>query len=234
MAINSIRSCPQWHMPKLLWQAITVSVFAHGLFLVYLSDISLYNSPPVMPGQMNIVLQTTLAKPKPEVQQKPEARKEIIKPVPKPAITPESRPKPKPIVRKPLAKKTEPVTEILPEITPVIETHEKTALDEVETIEQQSYIPPRSDVAYLSNPKPVYPRAAKRRGMQGTVVLEIEVSVDGKPLSILIAESSGFKILDVAAKKAVSDWQFIPAQRNGVAVVASVDVPIRFILNEAE
>ncbi len=93
-----------------------------------------------------------------------------------------------------------------------------------------AYVPPSSQAAYLNNPKPVYPHAARRRGMQGTVLLSVRVGAEGRALGVALKESSGFALLDRAAQEAVAAWRFVPASRAGRPVEASVEVPIRFAL----
>ena len=82
----------------------------------------------------------------------------------------------------------------------------------------------------LANPGPEYPRSARRRGDEGTVVLRVLVSAAGLPDSVHLLSSSGFQSLDTAAAEAVRGWRFIPARRGDVAVPATVDVPIAFRL----
>jgi periplasmic protein TonB len=89
---------------------------------------------------------------------------------------------------------------------------------------------PLFDAAYLNNPAPDYPSHAKRRNMEGTVILEVSVSAEGTAQTVRIAESSGFSLLDESAKNAVSRWKFIPAKRGGESVEARVMVPIEFRL----
>jgi protein TonB len=98
---------------------------------------------------------------------------------------------------------------------------------------QNAFVPPSSSAAYLHNPKPTYPAQAQRRNLEGVVVVAIEVSEAGEPLSTTIKQSSGFMVLDKAALQAVRVWRFAPATRGGRAVSAQVDVPIRFSLNDA-
>lgn len=82
----------------------------------------------------------------------------------------------------------------------------------------------------LANPGPEYPRSARRRGDEGTVVLRVTVSVAGLPQQIQIRSSSGSETLDQAAIEAVEGWRFIAAQRGNIAVAATIDVPIAFRL----
>lgn len=83
----------------------------------------------------------------------------------------------------------------------------------------------------LSNPKPAYPRQARRRGLEGQVLLEVEVRADGRPGRIDIVASSGHSILDRAALEGLRQWRFQPARRGGRAVDATLRVPVSFRLN---
>jgi TonB family protein len=87
---------------------------------------------------------------------------------------------------------------------------------------------PVFDAAYLNNPAPYYPQAAKQRGVQGKVLLAVVVKADGSPLNVSISRSSGSVILDEAALDAVEQWRFIPARSKGVSVQADVIVPVEF------
>jgi protein TonB len=89
---------------------------------------------------------------------------------------------------------------------------------------------PVFDAAYLRNPPPDYPAHAKRRGMEGTVMLEVLVSGEGAARQVMVAQSSGHALLDESAKDAVARWKFVPARRAGAAVEARVIVPVEFRL----
>jgi len=94
------------------------------------------------------------------------------------------------------------------------------------------YTAPISHAAYLHNPKPRYPRAARQRGMQGLVKLTVMVDVDGQPVSVDLNQSSGFSVLDREAIKAVRQWRFAPARRGNTNVAGEVMVPIHFKLDK--
>ena len=84
---------------------------------------------------------------------------------------------------------------------------------------------------YAHAPPPVYPRAALRDHLTGTVMLKVLVDVDGRPLEVNIAQSSGHRELDRAALDHVlKRWTFRPAMKNGQAVQAVGLVPIAFNL----
>lgn len=84
-----------------------------------------------------------------------------------------------------------------------------------------------------SNPKPRYPKLARKRGWQGRVVLRVRVSEDGRPVDVQVMQSSGHGILDRAAMKTLKKWTFQPASKGGVRVASSLNVPIRFDLRNS-
>ena len=93
--------------------------------------------------------------------------------------------------------------------------------------------PERSEPPALierSRVAPIYPRASRRAGEAGTVVLRLTVGVSGTVLATAVLSSSGFDRLDQAAQAAVRQWRFSPGTRQGVPVELSIQVPIRFEL----
>ncbi len=88
--------------------------------------------------------------------------------------------------------------------------------------------PPRSDAAYLNNPRPAYPLAARRRGDQGTVLIRVLVTAEGLAASVGLEKSSGHSALDEAALAAVKTWRFIPARQGAQAIESPYVVPIVF------
>jgi len=85
---------------------------------------------------------------------------------------------------------------------------------------------------YMHNPKPAYPRAARRRGEEGTVMLLVEVLSNGRVGRVDVEKSSGFELLDGAAVKAVRRWRFVPAKKGLTPVSARVRIPVEFNLKE--
>lgn len=86
------------------------------------------------------------------------------------------------------------------------------------------------DVATLHNPKPPYPLAARRRGLEGRVLLSVLVRADGTCGGLHLKQSSGHGPLDQSALDTVKRWRFLPAQRGVRAVDSWVDIPIAFRL----
>jgi len=82
------------------------------------------------------------------------------------------------------------------------------------------------------NPRPAYPPRAVRGGIEGRVLLTVEVSPSGEVADVGVEETSGHPILDRAALEAVRRWRFMPALRLGVPARARVLVPVAFSLTE--
>jgi protein TonB len=83
---------------------------------------------------------------------------------------------------------------------------------------------------YQKNPSPEYPRLAKRRGYEGTVVLEVLVDEEGRVEDMRLFRSSKHRILDRAAMASVREWLFKPGMRGQEPVEMWVKIPIRFQL----
>jgi protein TonB len=83
---------------------------------------------------------------------------------------------------------------------------------------------------YKKNPPPVYPRMARRRGYEGTVLMEVLVSRQGRVKTVRLLESSGHGVLDREAMAAVKKWVFDPGRRGEEKVDMWVKVPVRFHL----
>jgi protein TonB len=83
---------------------------------------------------------------------------------------------------------------------------------------------------YADNPKPTYPRMARRKGYQGTVWLRVLVLANGQVSKVEIAKSSGYQILDHTALKTVKEWRFYPAMKGDMPVTSWVKIPIIFRL----
>ena len=83
----------------------------------------------------------------------------------------------------------------------------------------------------VHNREPVYPFESVRRGQQGMVGLLVHVSPEGLPSQVAIEHSSGFDLLDRAARDAVASWRFVPAVRDGQPIPSNASVRIVFQLD---
>lgn len=84
-------------------------------------------------------------------------------------------------------------------------------------------------LSYVKAPPPAYPRTEIRNGVGGTVLLRVLVDVDGRPLEVVVLDSSGNRNLDRSARENVlKNWLFQPAMRDGQPVQAYGKVPVVF------
>lgn len=83
---------------------------------------------------------------------------------------------------------------------------------------------------YAENPKPLYPREARKKGWQGEVILRVEVLSSGLVGQVEVRKSSGHEILDRSALSAVKKWKFFPAKKGENAIPFWVNIPIKFQL----
>ena len=83
---------------------------------------------------------------------------------------------------------------------------------------------------YRSNPPPTYPKIARIRGYQGNVMLDVLVNKNGTVGDLKVIKSSGYPLLDRAAKSSVKNWLFEPGMVGKEKVKMWVRVPIRFEL----
>lgn len=112
--------------------------------------------------------------------------------------------------------------EILAEVVSSSEKQDEHAgFDQLPTMEQ-----PRYRKAF----PPSYPRLARRKGQQGTVMVKAKVGLDGEVKVVELLESSGYVVLDNCALKTVKQWQFYPYQVDQKFAVAWVEVPVEFTL----
>jgi len=78
-------------------------------------------------------------------------------------------------------------------------------------------------------PKPKYPTIARRRGVEGSVILDISVANDGHVTRAIITRSSGSSALDRSALKTIKTWQFPASKFNSLSTYKQ---EIEFRLNK--
>lgn len=94
----------------------------------------------------------------------------------------------------------------------------------------------KSEPVIIHNPtyqsqRPIkYPRSAKRKKLQGTVIIRAAIDSNGRVQRSWVHESSGHSILDQSAMKSVQRWVFTPAQQGGLTIASTVQFPVVFQL----
>ena len=75
---------------------------------------------------------------------------------------------------------------------------------------------------------PVYSAIAQSARVQGVVILEATIGVDGRVQNVRVLRS--IPLLDAAATDAVRQWQYTPTLLNGVPVAVVMTVTVNFTL----
>jgi TonB family protein len=83
----------------------------------------------------------------------------------------------------------------------------------------------------LKEVRPVYTDEARRRGIEGVVVLEVIVTQSGLVDRIRVVRGLGAG-LDQNAIAAVRQWKFDPARRKGVPVDVVVEIEVGFNMRD--
>ncbi len=233
-----------------------IACLIHGIALSYTPKKNTIN---VSTEQGNQSLQIQLiakaaTKPEPVVEKKevePESQKiepiEQKKPEPKPVKKPE-KPKPKPKKPKVIEKKkpqpevevkkpaVEPKTDIEPKVVKEAEPTKPKPIEEkqappAQTASQASKPMLVKKAEFSAKPTPVtYPRLARKKGLQGKVMIEVWLDEQGKQVKQVLLESSGHNVLDERALNTIKEWRFSKRIEQGKAIAHRVHIPINFQL----
>lgn len=82
--------------------------------------------------------------------------------------------------------------------------------------------------------RPSYPVDWALAGVQGSVVLDLLISPNGRPVEINVAQGSGSPELDRSAARAASDWRFAPPRWRSQPVEVWGRVEVRFVAHAGE
>lgn len=229
--------------------AVPVAVGLHSLLLV-MPFATFKEVQPVLAPVKRISVSLTSKTATRQVTKQPakveKKKKEAVKPKPKaekvkPPFPPPPEPKTRPVIKRkvePVKAEANQVRSAPKNLNPVaaVETGVETTKteDPAELKEQQgetgASIVRKAMPLYQINPPPDYPYQARRRGFEGTVVIEALISVSGRVADLRLAASSGHRSLDKAAIKAVRKWRFTPGSQGGVMKEMWVRVPVSFRL----
>jgi TonB family protein len=78
-------------------------------------------------------------------------------------------------------------------------------------------------------PAPAYTRAARKAKVKGVVTMSVTVNTKGLAQDVTLDEKLGYG-LDEKAVKAVKEWKFRPATRDGVPVPVRLVIRVNFNL----
>ena len=176
-------------------------------------------APKPTPARPPIQAQT-----KPEPQSQPQAKTDITQVQPAPVLTPTAPSNAAPIVSN-AAPALTPAAPATPTATPA--GNQRPAANATAT----AVVLPSTSADYLNNPAPPYPRQSKRLGEEGTVVIRVLITAEGRAEKAEIRTSSGHARLDDTALTTVKAWRFVPGKRNGLPEAMWFNVPIRFVLD---
>lgn len=90
----------------------------------------------------------------------------------------------------------------------------------------------KTSVGVARSTHPVYPRIAKKEGWEGTVLVRVTVEASGRTSKVIVSRSSGHKVLDDAAVKAIKRWAFRPARDGNIPIRSQVVIPLKFSLSK--
>lgn len=190
------------------------------MLLVLLAPLSRPDSPRLPEPQTTFDWIT----PKPVPPDPPPIEVEVVPPQAR--TTPQVRPRPMPPAVEPVMIDNGSLPAQPPVKRSVIDTSPEATTSPMSTTPLAG-----ARLAYLEAPAPRYPREALAAGSEGTVMLQVLVGVDGRPLEVRVHQGSGYRMLDDAARRQVlRHWRFQPAMLDGRAVQAMGIVPIEFKL----
>lgn len=205
-----------------------VSVALHSLALsAQQPSIELTLTDTQQLGQRVAIALISPPKPKVIEQETPkltETKPHKIKPAPaKPK--PIKKPEPKKIIEKKQPEKIE-------DETPEPKKDQPEPKEQAVQVAKATTPPLVTQPSFKIKPvQPKYPRIAKRKGMQGQVLIEIWLDENGLQIKQIILQSSGHQVLDDAAMRAIKAWRFNGHKAEGIALAHRVRIPIRFNLD---
>ena len=105
---------------------------------------------------------------------------------------------------------------------------DRTDPEDLDTPALGTYVWVESLPEAIEKVRPVYPEAARSKGVSGQVMIQALISKTGTVVATIIVHS--IPALDEAAVHAVEGWRFRPAMTNGAPVAVWVAIPVKFTL----
>lgn len=228
--MSVILKIPEGDHATVLLTATFCSLAAHGLLLAafdwtFLQDNTRHSLED--PG-ISIELADIAPVSIPELPAQPRQQTETEARMPAPAKAMEEEPAPKKMAKKAGSRKLEPGAKGPARPARASQSGASDPPGPVASKALQTSNP--APTSGVNKPAPDYPELARKRGQEGVVRIRCQVDATGMVTATSVAVSSGHRLLDEAALKAVKKWRFKPAASNGVPVSGSVVVPVEFRL----
>ena len=218
--------------PSVLVIAVIVSLFLHFLLLRY----TVFNRTPETESESTYEVTLKYYEP-PEVKTVEKKKKRTIRKKKKP---PEPRaedvelpsPQPQP---EPLEVKDE---DVYLDMEVALNGEDKIVQPELEQQPSREQVSAETDTRYEESivdlrskilKRKIYPQAARRRNIEGVVLVFLELNKSGELVNLQVVESSGSKILDNAALSLIK--KVLPHE-HGLNRNLTVEIPVRYTLTE--
>ncbi|WP_371381020.1 TonB family protein [Sporomusa aerivorans] len=222
---------------KMSWRrAATVSALVHCLLLAGSGHLFAGLFPEKVSEEQYIELDFQNVPQVAAAQNTPTPLPDMQQNIPQQAVTSQALPQPQ-AAQRPAAVTPAPVASLPPEAAigggdaqPVTAAPAAPSSGSVSSGSASGGIAPPG---VLSRVEPVYPQSARQAGINGTVMLKVQVLEDGNPGRVTLSKTSGNDSLDEAAIAAVQQWRFVPARNRdtGRSVVCITTIPVSFRLN---
>lgn len=88
---------------------------------------------------------------------------------------------------------------------------------------------------FLHHPMPAYPEYARRRGINGFVILQFIVDINGRVVEPSVQQANPQGYFETAAIRAIKQWRFSPGRNDkGTPVRCRLQMRIDFILKDSQ
>lgn len=77
--------------------------------------------------------------------------------------------------------------------------------------------------------EPIYPPALRAQGIEGTVIVEVDIDAEGNVVDARLKRATGLEF-DEAALRALRGSKYYPAKRGDQPVAVRVIIPVKFRL----
>jgi len=187
----------------------TVSTFEPPVLDMLAGDMSVALAfEPEPPEEPVEVVEEQLEEPVEVVEEPPEELVEVVEEPPEELVE---------VVEKPVEEPVEVAQKPVKAVVKVAEPVEvKPAAASIPSIGIRTDPSPLEEL----NKPPLYPSKLGRRLHGETVLLEVQVLVDGSVGEIRLEKASRYSLANKAVLKAVKNWKYRPAKRDGLAVEA--------------